>query len=156
MKQVVASLPVVEFASFADRVSQSLYRDRALAMLSLCFAGLASILCAIGVFGLTSYSVAGRIKEIGVRIALGANAGSIYRLVMKEIVLLSFLGSCAGLAGFIAMSRIFTSLLFQLTPTDPASLVWAMLVLGLTTFLAGFIPSRRAARLDPSVALRWE
>jgi ABC-type antimicrobial peptide transport system permease subunit len=91
-----------------------------------------------------------------VRIALGANAGSIYRLVMKEIVLVSFVGCGAGLAGFIAISRIFTSLLFQLTPTDPASLVWAILVLALTTFLAGFIPSRSAARLDPSVALRWE
>jgi len=156
VKQVDASIPVTEFGSLADHVSRALYRDRALAMFSFCFAGLASILCAIGVFGLTSYSIAGRTKEIGVRIALGANSGSIYRLVLREILLLSIIGCGMGLAVFIAISRIFTSLLFKLTPTDPVSLIWATLVLGLTTFLAGFIPSRRAARLDPSVALHWE
>jgi predicted permease len=156
VKQVDPSVQVVEFGSMAERVSQSIYRDRALTMFSLCFAGLASILCAIGVFGLTSYSIAGRTKEIGLRIALGANPGSIYRLVMKEIVWLSFIGCSVGLAGFITIKRIFTSLLFQLTPTDTASLVGAILVLGLTAFLAGFIPSRRAAKLDPSLSLRWE
>ena len=76
---------------------------------------------------------------------------------MKEIVLLSFIGCSAGMAGFIAISRIFAALLFQLKPVDPASLLWAILALGLTTFLAAYIPSRRAAMLDGlTVALRWE
>jgi predicted permease len=156
VKKVDSSLQVAGFGSVTDQVSKMLYRDRSLAMVSLCFAGLTSILCAIGIFGLTSYSIAGRTKEIGLRIALGANAGSIYRLVMREVVLLCIIGCTIGLAGFIAISRIFTSLIFQLKPTDPVSLVWAILVLGLTTFLAGFIPSRRATELDPSDALRWE
>jgi predicted permease len=156
VKQVDSSVQVADFGSVADQISRSLYRDRGLAILSLGFAGLASILCAIGIFGLTSYSVAGRTQEIGVRIAFGANPGEVYWLVMREIVLLSFFGCSIGLAGFIAMRRIFTSLLFHLTPTDPVSLGWALLVLALTTFLAGFVPSHRAARLDPSVALRWE
>lgn len=156
VKQVDPSLRVAELMPLSDRVSELLYRDRALALLSLCFAGLASLLCAIGVFGLTSCSIAGRTKEIGVRIALGANSGSIYRLVMREIVVLSFLGCAIGLGVFIAVSRMLTSLLFELKPTDPISLIWAILALGLTTFFAGYIPSRRAARLDPSDALRLE
>jgi predicted permease len=156
VKKVDPSLQVVDFTSVADRVSESLYRDRAFALLSICFAGLALILCAIGVFGLTSYSIAGRTKEIGVRIALGAKPGSIYRLVMWEVIQLAFLGCSIGLVVFVAIKRILTSLLFQLTPTDPISLSWAILVLGLTTLLAGFIPSRRAVKLDPTTALRWE
>jgi putative ABC transport system permease protein len=156
VKKVDPSLQVVEFRSVADRVAESLFRDRAFAMLSLCFAGLASVLCAIGVFGLTSYSIAGRTKEIGVRIALGARRGPIYKLVMQELLLLSLLGCSMGLVVFVSIRRVFASLLFQLTPTDPVSLGWAIMVLGLTIFLAGFIPSRRAANLDPTVALRWE
>jgi predicted permease len=156
LKIVEPSVQVAEFGSIEDRIPQSIYRDRTLTIFSLCFAGLASILCAMGVFGLTSCSISGRTKEIGLRIALGANSGSIHRLVMKEILLLSILGCSVGLAVFIAIKRLFASMLFQLTPTDPASLIVAILFLGMTAFFAGYIPSRRAAKLDPSLALRWE
>jgi predicted permease len=154
LKRIDPSVAVVEFGSVAGQIARSLYRDRMLASLSLCFAGLASLLCAIGVFGLTSFSVTRRTKEIGVRMALGATRASIHWLAMKEVSLLAVLGCAAGLVAFIVSSRVLSSLLFELAPSDPASLVLSTIVLGGTTFLAGFLPAHRAARLDPSRTLR--
>ncbi|MFB3904618.1 MAG: ADOP family duplicated permease [Acidobacteriota bacterium] len=150
------AVAVTEFTSMTERTSRLLYRDRMLASVSLCFAALAAILCGIGIFGLTSFSVAHRSQEIGLRIALGATRGSIQWLVMREVSWLAAAGCAGGLVAFITFNRVLSSVLFQLTPDDPASLVVGALVLGGTAFAAGFLPAWRAARLDPAFILRQE
>ncbi len=150
------SVAVGEFTSMTEQASRLLYRDRMLASLALCFAALAALLCGIGIFGLTSFSVARRAQEIGLRIAMGANRASIEWLVIKEVSLLAVLGCAAGLAVFMVSSKVLASALFQLPPNDPVSLVAAATVLAATAFAAGFLPASRAARLDPSCTLRQE
>ena len=154
LNRIDPSVAVVEFGSVAGQIARSLFRDRMLASLSLCFAGLALLLCAIGVFGLTSFSITRRTKEIGLRMALGATRASIHWLAMKEVSLLALSGCAAGLATFVVSSRVLSSLLFELAPSDPASLVLATVILGSATLLAGFLPAQRAACLDPSRTLR--
>jgi len=156
LRRIDPSVPVVEFGSVASQIARSLYRDRMLASLSVCFAGLAALLCAAGVFGLTSFSVTRRTREIGVRMALGATRDSIHWLVMKEVARLAAVGCVVGLCAFVASSRVLSSLLFELAPNDPVSLVLATTILGCATFLAGFLPAHRAARLEPSITLRHD
>ena len=156
MKRIDPSVPVTEFDSLAGRISRSLYRDRMMATLSICFASLAALLCAIGIFGLTSFSVTRRAKEIGVRLALGATRPAIYRLMLKEVALLTAAGCAFGIGAFMASSRVLSSMLFELTSSDPASLTLATVVLAGITLLAGYLPARRAAGLDPACTLRQD
>jgi len=156
VKRVNPAVPVVGFASVADEVGRSLNRDRTTALLAICFAGLASALCAMGVFGLTRFSVSRRTSEIAVRLALGASRPSIHWLVMKEVLLLIVAGSAVGAAAFVAASQVLASLLFEIAPTDPLSVAVAVSVLGTITFSAAFLPAYQAARQDPAHTLRQE
>ncbi len=156
MRRLDPSVPVLEFGTLAARIDRSLYRDRMMASMSICFAGLASILCAIGVFGLSSFSVTRRTREIGVRLSLGATRGSIYWLLGREVALLFTAGSAIGLGIFVIAGGVLSSTLYELTPSDPASVAGATLLLAAVTFLAGFLPARRAARLDPACTLRQD
>jgi ABC-type antimicrobial peptide transport system permease subunit len=127
-----------------------------LAWVSLCFAGLAALLCAIGIFGLTSFSVTQRTQEIGVRVALGATRGSIQWLVMKEVSFLAATGCAVGLVVFLFAGRVLSTTLFELSPSDPASLALGAAILGGAALLAGFLPAHRATRVDPASTLRQE
>jgi putative ABC transport system permease protein len=120
------------------------------------FAGLAVALAMIGVYGVVSYSVGQRTQEIGVRMAMGAAATSIARMVLREALLLAALAVVIGLAGVFALTRLMAALLYQTTPTDPITLTAAAIAVLLVATLAALIPARRAMQVDPMVALRYE
>jgi ABC-type antimicrobial peptide transport system permease subunit len=117
---------------------------------------LALVLAASGIYGVVSYSVSQRTSETGVRIALGARTGDVLKLVLVEGMLLSFIGILSGVAASFAATRVLGTLLFGVTTTDPATYVGIALVLSLVALGACYIPARRAARVDPVVALRYE
>jgi ABC-type antimicrobial peptide transport system permease subunit len=120
------------------------------------FGLLAVLLAAIGLYGVMSYSVARRTPEIGVRMALGATRGDVASMILREIALLIAVGSAIGAAGSLGLARFVESLMFGLAPRDPLTLVAAIGVLLAVGLLAGYLPARRASRIDPVVALRSE
>jgi putative ABC transport system permease protein len=146
----------LEFVPLMEQIEDSLGQERLLSLLSLFFGGLALLLTAIGVYGVMAYLVAQRTHEIGVRIALGAQAATIRMLVMGEAVKLVFLGLFLGLVCALALTRLVAHFLFQLSPYDPAILAIAAGVLVAVGALAGYLPARRAMRVDPVTALRNE
>jgi len=109
-----------------------------------------------GIYGVMAYAVTRRTGEFGIRIALGASGGSILRLVLRQGILTALVGVAIGLAGALALTRTLSSLLFGLTATDPATFAAVVLLLVSVVLLACFIPARRAAKVDPMVALRYE
>jgi ABC-type antimicrobial peptide transport system permease subunit len=117
---------------------------------------LALLLACIGLFGIMSYSVARRTNEIGIRMALGAGRADVLRLVIREGLTPVLLGICIGLPAAIAGGRFISSLLFGLSPADPLTIVLATILLLAVAALAGYLPARRAARVDPMTALRCE
>ena len=156
MRRIDPAVAMSEFAPLGAIAREALLRDRMLATLSLTFAALSAVLAALGLFGVTSYGVTRRAREIGIRLALGATGHSIQRMVLGEVGLLALAGGALGLGGFLAASRFLRSLLFELSPNDPGTLAVAALAVALVTLLAGLLPARRAAGLDPAVALRAE
>jgi predicted permease len=139
-----------------ERADMNLIMDRMVATLSAFFAGLAVLLASIGVYGLISYAVSRRTGEIGVRRALGAQQSDILWMVTREAVFLVGVGVTLGLAGAMLATRLISSMIFGLKPTDPLSFSLATSLLIGVALLAGFLPARRAAKIDPMVALRYE
>jgi predicted permease len=146
----------LQFRTLAGQVNESLARERMLATLSGFFGGLALLLATIGLYGVTSYNVTQRRNEIGIRMALGAQQSRVLRTILGEVTILIGMGLAIGLAATAATTHFITSLLYGVRANDPwtLSVTGAMLVLAAT--IAGFLPSRRASRLDPMVALREE
>jgi predicted permease len=138
----------------ADQVNASLTQERLLAMLSGFFGALALLLAGIGLYGVTSYAVSRRRAEIGIRMALGADRRGVIRLVLGRVAVLVGLGVLAGGGLSLWASRYAESLLFGLPPRDPATFAAAAIVLGAVGALAGWLPARRASRLDPARVLR--
>jgi ABC-type antimicrobial peptide transport system permease subunit len=126
------------------------------ARLSSFFATLALLLAAIGLYGILSYSVGGRTREIGVRMALGAQRGSVLKMILQEAGKLVLLGVVIGIPSALLASRLFSSMLFGLKGTDPVSMFVVIAVLLVITLLASYIPARRATKVDPMIALRYE
>src|SRR6185295_15019913 len=139
-----------------QRLYDSLARRRFAMFLLGVFAVIASILAAIGIYGMMAYSVNERTHEIGIRLALGAQPGNVLQLVIRQALMLTSIGVAIGLAGAIAVTRIMSSLLFGVSTTDPFTFVVTALLLGGIALLASYIPARRAANVDPMVALRYE
>jgi ABC-type antimicrobial peptide transport system permease subunit len=135
-------------------VASSMARVSFATVLLLVSAALALTLSAIGLYGVVSYVVGQRTSEIGLRLALGARGAQVWRMVMAQSTRLTVLGVVFGLAGTLAVSRVLRSLLYGVEPTDPMTLVAAALLLLAMTLLATHIPARRAARVDPLVAMR--
>ena len=127
-----------------------------LGTLALMFAVLATLLAAVGLYGVLAYSVAQRTREIGVRMALGASAASVQRMVFRQVGWMALVGAPIGIAGAIALGRGAKSILFELQGTDPVAILSAAAVLALVALGAGFIPARRASRVDPVQAIRSE
>jgi putative ABC transport system permease protein len=114
------------------------------------------VLASVGLYGILSYGVASRTNEIGIRMALGAQAGNVRWLIVREALFLVVAGLAVGLPLIVAVTRLASTLLFGLTPTDPISLLFAALVMLAVTLVACYLPTRRATRVDPLVALRCE
>jgi predicted permease len=156
IKNVDPQLPI-GFVQTLDRLVTSTAANQfALAKLSSFFAGLALLLACVGLYGILSYTVAGRTREIGVRMALGAQQGHVLRQVLSEGMLLVAFGLAVGIPLALISSRVLHSFLFGLKSTDPLSLIAVVLVLGAVAAIAAIIPARRAAQVDPMVALRYE
>jgi len=144
----------ITFRPLAEQVNNSLVQERILAMLSGFFGGLALLLAALGLYGVTSYAVSRRRTEIGIRMALGAQPGGVVRLVLRRVALLVAAGIVVGGAATLATARFVSALLYGLQPRDPLTLVAAVLVLGTIGALAGWLPAWRASRIDPARVLR--
>jgi predicted permease len=147
---------IFDLQTVQEEVDRSLLRERLVGTVTGLFGGLALILAAIGLYGLTSYGVARRTREFGIRIAMGARTGSIVGLVVREALWLLVAGTAIGLAAAWFLGRAVEAMLFGIKAADPVSTVWAVLVLAAVAFLAAWIPARRAAKVDPMRALRWD
>jgi putative ABC transport system permease protein len=134
--------------------SESVARTSLLMILLGMAAAIAVFLSAVGLYGVVSYFVRQRTREIGLRMALGADAGEVTGSVLRQAVTVSFAGVGAGLLGALAVTRLLRSLLFEIHPNDPLTLAAAATVLVTVTAIAAWLPARRAARIDPLVALR--
>ena len=149
-------LPVFNVKTFERQLNESLAQDRLVATLSGFFGVLAALLAAIGLYGVMAYAVARRTREIGIRLALGAQPVSVLWLVLREALGLALIGMVIGLGGALLATRLISSLLFGLTPTDPPTIAIAALLMLAVAALAGYLPAHRASRVDPLVALRHE
>src|SRR5689334_8920073 len=144
------------FEWFQTMVQGSMLRERLMATLSGFFGVLALVLATIGLYGILTYAVSSRTNEIGIRIALGARVQEVVTLVLREALVLVAIGIVAGIPAVFVIARFAQTLLFNLSPTDPLSLTLAVVVMLVVALLAAYLPARRATRIDPLVALRYE
>ena len=156
IKNLDANIPVNNIRSLNELTERAISDQILIARLSSIFAGLALLLAAIGLYGILSYSVAGRTREIGVRMALGAQRGSVLKMILQEAGILVLVGVVIGIPSAILASRLFSAMLFGLKGTDPVSMLLVIAVLLAITLLASYIPARRATKVDPMIALRYE
>jgi ABC-type antimicrobial peptide transport system permease subunit len=139
-----------------ELIGNSLYAARMGAVLIGVFGMLALLLAAVGVYGVMAYSVSQRTREIGIRMALGAQRSDVLKLVLREGMTLVAAGAALGLIGALVMSRLLVSFLYGVSPVDRATFVATAAVLAVAAFAANLIPARRAMKVDPLVALRYE
>jgi predicted permease len=156
IKQVNRNLPVDEVVSLSEYIGRSLTQQRLVAQLASFFGLLALLLACVGLYGVLSYAVARRTNEIGIRVALGAQRRDVLWLVLREALTLVLIGIAIGLGASLAATQTASTLLFGLQPNDPLTLGLATLLLLTVAALSGYLPARRAARVDPLVALRHE
>jgi len=154
-RQLDPNIPV-RFSTFADVLGGWMAEKRFLLLLAAVFAGAALLLAAVGIYGLVAHSVAQRTQEIGIRVALGAQRRDVLRLVVGEGAKLAAIGIAVGVALSFTLTRLMASLLFGVTPADPLTFACVAAVLAAVALLASYIPARRAMRVDPMVALRYE
>ncbi len=150
------TLPTEHAGTMVGLLDESLGPRRFVVWLLSFFAAVALLMAALGLYGVVSYSVAQRTQEIGVRIALGADAGSVVGLVLRQGAGLALSGVAIGAAGSIALSRLLASQLYNVSPFDPATFLFMVGVLMATAVVAAYIPARAASRIDPLRALRYE
>jgi ABC-type antimicrobial peptide transport system permease subunit len=160
VKRAVADVDLTRPASNFRTVEQNLNQQtqylRLYILLLGIFGGIAAILAAIGIYGIMAYSVAERTREIGIRMALGAGSPAVVKVVMRHVLLLVTIGWIVGLAGALALTRLIKSGLYGVTATDPATYAGISLLLILVATIACLIPTLRAIRVDPIIALRYE
>jgi predicted permease len=156
MAEIDSNLPILEVKTIAEQVDQSMGQEQLISQLSSFFSLLALSLACIGLYGVMTYSVLRRTNEIGIRLALGAPTGRVLWMVLGESALLLVTGVALGVPLTLAATRLVQTQLFGVHGSDPATMIAAVMVIGLVTMLAAYLPARRAARVDPMVALRYE
>src|SRR6185503_18045828 len=156
LKQINRNLPVDDVVSLSDHIGRSLVQQKLVARLGSFFGLLALLLACVGLYGVMSYGVARRTNEIGIRMALGARGRSVLWLVLREALTLVVIGLMVGVGASLLVTKTAATLLYELKPNDPLTIVSATLLLAVVALFAGFLPARRAARVDPMVALRDE
>ena len=150
------SAPISSVATMEEVVANAVWQQRFNLILIGTFAALALVLAAVGIYGVMAYSVAQRTQEIGIRLALGAQKRDLLRLVVGQGMRLALVGLAIGLLGALALTRVMSTLLYQVKATDTLTFAGVSTVLAAVSFLACYLPARRAARVDPMVALRHE
>jgi ABC-type antimicrobial peptide transport system permease subunit len=156
LRRIDPGIPLYDLKTMAAQAGESLLLERLVALLSTLFGVLATLLAAVGLYGVMSYSVLRRTREIGIRIALGAIRPAILWTVLREVALLLAVGLALGLPAAFGLARLARALLYGLSPTDPVALAGAAVVLALVALAAGSVPARRATQVDPMRALRFE
>jgi predicted permease len=156
VKRIDATVPVEELKTMPQQVRENVFLDRMISILSAAFAVLATLLAGVGLYGVLAYSVAQRTREIGVRMALGADRRQVRGMVMKQVGLMTLVGGALGVAAALGLGKAARSLLFGLEGHDALVFSMSVLLLSLVALTAGFIPARRAAQVDPMQALRYD
>ena len=156
VREIDPSLPVYGLRPMSEVVERSMVQPRFLSLLLVVFSSIAVFLAAIGIYGVMAYSVNQRTQEIGVRMALGAQRLHVLRLVFGQGLILLLIGTVIGLGGAFALTRWLQSLLFEIAPTDPLTYSAVVGLLAVVALLACYVPARRATKVDPLVALRYE
>ena len=150
------NLPVVNLRTMQAQIDANVANERLLSMLTGAFAGLATLLAAVGLYGVLAFNVARRTREIGIRMALGAGAVQVRRLVVREVLVIIGIGTAVGLTAAWFAGALVQSVLFGMQPADPWIFAAAAAVLGVIALAAAYVPVRRATCVDPMVALRYE
>ncbi len=156
VRQADSRIPVTNVITQAAEIDRTISRELTFAKLCTGFAVLALLIASVGLYGTMSYSVARQVGEIGIRMALGARRGAVMWMVLRRVLVLAVVGLAISVPAALVAFRLVRSLLFQTRPNDPATLALAALVLLITALLAGYVPARRASRIDPLAALRQE
>ena len=156
IRKLDANLPVGDVKTMDAQIKENVSEDRIVSTLSLGFALLATVLAAIGLYGVLAYTVAQRTREFGLRMALGADGGTVRGMVMKQVAKMAIIGGVIGMIVAIGIGRLAQSILFELQGHDPMVLTLSTIALGLVALGAGFIPALRASKIDPMNALRYE
>jgi predicted permease len=156
MKQIDPNIPLERLKMLPQPVEENVFLDRMISTLSASFAVLATLLAAVGLYGVLAYSVAQRTREIGVRMALGASGGNVRAMVLRQVGMMTLIGGGAGVLAALGLGRAAKSLLFELQGYDPIVIGLSAFTLALVAFGAGLIPALRASRIDPMQALRYE
>jgi len=156
VQKIDSTLPVTDLKTMSEQIRESLFVERMVATLSAAFGFLATLLAAVGLYGVMSYTVSLRTREIGVRVALGAERSTLVLMVMKEVAVLALLGIAFGLPSGYGLGRLVESELFGMNARDPLTFAAATATLLLAAFFSGYVPAARATRVDPMVALRYE
>jgi ABC-type antimicrobial peptide transport system permease subunit len=154
LRQINPGQPATEFKPIQNLVDQATSPRRFFFLLVSIFAGLALLLAALGIYGVISYSVTRETQQIGIRMALGATQQRVLWDVIWNTLRLALMGISAGVVGSLMFSRLVASLLFGTSPNDPQTFATIMALLGAVALLAGYLPARRASRIDPVIALR--
>jgi putative ABC transport system permease protein len=156
IRSAARNLPILSIETMEERLAGSITPQRFQTNLVTLFAAIALLLAAVGIYGLISYSVAQRVREFGIRLAVGAQRSDVARLVIRQALGLVATGLGLGLCGALALTWVLKSFLFQVGTLDPATFVCVSVFLGGVALLASYFPARRAAKVDPMVALRYE
>jgi predicted permease len=156
VRSAAGDIPVTEIRTLEAQIDDALVQERLIAALSGFFGSLATVLASIGLYGVMAYTVRRRTAEIGIRMALGANAGDVVRMVVRETLVMILAGIAIGLPATAALTRVVANMLFGLPPNHVPTLIAATAFLGTATVLAGYLPARRVAHVDPMTALRYE
>ena len=154
--EVDSTQAIANVRTVNEWISLQLLGQRVYALLLGIFGGIAVLLAAVGIYGIMAHSVSNRTSEIGVRVALGASRGTILRLILRRGILLVGIGMTIGVAASMALTRVVRAILFGVRPTDPLTFILALLGLSAVALLACYLPARRALKIDPIIALRYE
>jgi ABC-type antimicrobial peptide transport system permease subunit len=156
VRKIDANLPVYGLRTLAAEVDELAFTDRLVTVFALCIGLLASLLAALGLYGVMAYVVARRTREIGIRMALGATSGNVAWMILREIVAMCVAGLAIGLVVAYLLGRVIETQLYGVKASDPFVFVLAALLLATVAMMAGWLPARKAAGVDPMVALRYD